>query len=94
MLYSHDLIDTNDNFHFLGIDEKLPPVLLQILEKVEKVALLSKYLNQNIKIDNLFINIESCSTFVKLVANSGLNKTILSRLWKNVAFPCDQGIFL
>ena len=30
LVYSHDVADTNDNFHFLGIGEKLPPVLLQI----------------------------------------------------------------
>ena len=30
LVYSHDVIDTNDNFHFLDIGEKLPPVLLRI----------------------------------------------------------------
>ena len=54
IVYSHDVIDTNDNFNFLGIGKKLPPVLLQI-----EVVLLSKYLNQNIKIKTLFISIES-----------------------------------
>ena len=88
MVYSHYVIDTNDNFHFLGIGEKLPPVLLQI-----EVALLNKYLNQNIKINNLFINIASWSTLVKLLGTSALRKTILSRMRKNVAFPFDQRTF-
>ena len=67
LVNSHDVIDTNDDSHFLSTGEKLPPVLLQI-----DVALLDRYLNQNIKINNLFINIESGSTFVKLVINSAL----------------------
>ena len=54
LVYSHDVVDTNANFNFLGIGEKLPPVLLRI-----QVALLNKYLNQYIKINDLFINIES-----------------------------------
>ena len=88
LIYSHDVIDTNDNFNFLGIGKKLPPVLLQI-----EVALLNKYLNQNIKIKNLFTNIESWSTFVKLVGNSALKKTIVSRMWRNLAFSCEWGTF-
>ena len=40
MVYSHDVIDTSDNFHFFSIGEKGPPILLQI-----EVDLLSKYLN-------------------------------------------------
>ena len=85
LIYSHEVMDTNDNFKFLGIFEKLPPVLLRI-----QVTLLNKYLNQNIKINKLFINIESFSTLLKLVGNSALKKTILSRMWKNLAFPCDR----
>ena len=54
LVYSHDVINNNDRFSFLGIDEKLLPVLLRI-----EVALLNKYLNQNIRIKNMFINIES-----------------------------------
>ena len=89
LVYSYDVIDTNDNFHFLGIGEKLPSVLLRI-----RVALLKKCLNQNIKVNNSFIDIESWSTFVKLVGNSALKKKILSRMWRNAAFSCDRGIFL
>ena len=63
----------------LGIGERLPPVLLQI-----EIGLLNKYLSQNIKIKNLFINIESWSNFIKLVHNSALKKTI---------DPRDRGIF-
>ena len=54
LVYSHDVIDTNDKFSFLVIGEKHPPVLLGI-----EVALLNKYLSENIKIKNMFINIES-----------------------------------
>ena len=79
MVYSHDVIETNGNFNLLGIGERLPPVLLQI-----EIGLLNKYLSQNIKIKNLFINIESWSNFIKLVHNSALKKTI---------DPRDRGIF-
>ena len=79
MVYSHDVIETNGNFNLLGIGERLPPVLLQI-----EIGLLNKYLSQNIKIKNLFINIESWSNFIKLVHNSALKKTI---------DPRDCGIF-
>ena len=44
----------------------------------------------NIKINKLFINIESFRTLLKLVRNSALKKTILLRMWKNLAFPCDR----
>ena len=54
LVYRHDAIDTNENFHFLGIGEKAPPVFLGI-----EIALLNKYLNQNKKIKNLFIDIKS-----------------------------------
>ena len=30
LVYSHDVIGTNNNFYFLGVDEKLPPVLLRM----------------------------------------------------------------
>ena len=79
MVYSHDVIETNGNFNLLGIGERLPPVLLQI-----EIGLLNKYLSQNIKIKNLFINIESWSNFIKLVHNSALKKII---------DPRDRGIF-
>ena len=47
LVYSHGVIDTNENFHFLGIGKKLPPVLLQV-----EVTLLNKYHhNQKIKIN-------------------------------------------
>ena len=88
LVYSHDIIETNDNFNFLGVGEKLPLVLLRIM-----VALLNKYLSQNIKFNNFFINIKSLSTFVKLVDNSALKKTILSRMWRNLEFLRDRGIF-
>ena len=42
--------DTNDNFHFLGIDKKLPPVLLQI-----EVALLNKSISISFKRSRLII---------------------------------------
>ena len=54
IVYSHDVIEINDNFNLLGIGERLTPVFLQIA-----VTLLNKCLSQNIKINNLFINIES-----------------------------------
>ena len=88
LVYSHDVIENNDNFNFLDVGEKLPPVLLRIM-----VALLNKYLSQNIKFNNFFINIKSLSTFVKLVDNSALKKTILSRMWRNLEFPRDRSIF-
>ena len=46
------VVDTNQGFHFLGIGEDVPPVLLQI-----EVALLNKYLSQNMKIKSLFTDI-------------------------------------
>ena len=88
LVYSHDVIDTNGQFNFQVIGEKLPPILLRI-----EVALLNKYLSQDIKIKNLFINIENWSTFVNLVGNFALKKTVLLRMWRNLAFPCDRGTF-
>ena len=88
IVYSHDVIETNDNFNLLEIGERLTPVFLQIA-----VTLLNKCLSQNIKINNLFINIESWSTFVKLVDNSAIKKTILSRMWRNLEFPRNRSIF-
>ena len=58
-VYIHDVIDTNDNFHFLGISEKLPPVLLQI-----EVAFLNKYISISIKTSRLII----CSKILKAEA--------------------------
>ena len=55
--------------------------------------MLNKYFNHNIKINDFFIDIESWSTFVKLLGKSTLKKTILSRMWRNFAFPCDWGFF-
>ena len=63
------VVDTNQGFHFLGIGENVPPVLLQI-----EVALLNKYFSQNMKIKSLFIDIESLSTFIELVENSAIKK--------------------
>ena len=37
LIYSHDVIDANETFHFLGIGEKFPPVSLRI-----EVTLLNK----------------------------------------------------
>ena len=54
IVYSRDVIEINDNFNLLGIGERLTPVFLQIA-----VTLLNNCLSQNIKINNLFINIES-----------------------------------
>ena len=88
IVYSHDVIETNDNFNLLEIGERLTPVFLQIA-----VTLLNKCLSQNIKINNLFINIESWSTFVKLVDNSAIKKAILSRMWRNLEFPRNRSIF-
>ena len=87
LVYSHDVTDINDNFHFLDIAEKLPPALLRIA-----VTLLNKYLNLNITTNNLFINIEIWSIFLKLLYNSALKYTIFSTLWRNVVFQ-DQGLF-
>ena len=50
LVYSHDVNDTNDNFHFLGIGAKLPPVLLQI-----GVAFLNKHTRISIKTSRLII---------------------------------------
>ena len=50
LVYSHNVIDTNDNFHFLGIGEKLPPVFLRI-----EVAFLNKYASISIKTSRLII---------------------------------------
>ena len=88
LVCSHDVIETNNNINFLGIGEKLPLVLLRI-----EVAFLKKYLSQNIKINNLFINTESSNTFIKLVDNSALKKTILLRMWKNLEFSRNRSIF-
>ena len=49
-VYSHYLIDTNDNFRFLGIGEKLPPVFLQI-----EVSFLNKYTSISSKSSRLVI---------------------------------------
>ena len=49
-VYSNSVIETNEEFHFLSIGKNLSPVLLRI-----EVELLSNYLNQKIKINNLFI---------------------------------------
>ena len=58
MVYSHDVIDMNENYYFLDIGEKVPPVLLWI-----EVVLLNKYSNQNLKINTLFIDIKSQKHF-------------------------------
>ena len=49
-VYSHYVIDTNDNFRFLGIGEKFPPVLLQI-----EVSFLNKYTRISSKSSRLVI---------------------------------------
>ena len=81
LICCHDVIDTNQNFYFLGIGKKPPPVFLWI-----EVALLNKYLNRKMEINNLFINSEILSTFFKLVGNSTIKKTIFSRMWRKFAF--------
>ena len=87
LVCSQDVIDTNENFCFLGLSKKLPPVLLQIeVCFVEQVS-------QKVKINNLFINIESWNTFFKLVGNYTFKKTVFSRLWRNIVVPCDRGTF-
>ena len=80
LICCHDVIDTNQNFYFLGIGKKPPPVFLWI-----EVALLNKYLNRKMEINNLFINSEILSTF-KLAGNSTIKKTIFSRMWRKFAF--------
>ena len=50
LVNKHDVIDTNDNFYFLGIGEKLPPVLLRI-----EVAFLNKYTSISIETSRLII---------------------------------------
>ena len=87
LLYSHYVTDTSESFHFLDIDKNVPPILLWI-----EVALLNKY-NQNIRINHLSTDIESWWTFVNLVENSALKKTILTRIWRSIAFLCHRGIF-
>ena len=88
LVYSHDVINTNESLHFLTICEKVSRVLLRI-----EVALLNNESSQNIKINNLFVDIGRWSTFVKLVGNFAVKETILSRIWRNAAFLCDPGIF-
>ena len=58
---------------------------LQFFLRIE-VALLNKSINQNIKINDFFIDIESWSTFFKLLGKSALRKAILSRMWRNLRF--------
>ena len=86
LVYSHNVVDTNKSFHFLGISEKTPPVLFRLLYWIINS-------NQNIKINSLFIYNESWSTFIKLTGTSNMKKTILSKIWRKLAFPCDSGIF-
>ena len=88
LVYIHGVTDTNESFHFVRIGREVSTVLLR-----REIALFKKCFNQNIKINNLFIEIESWSTFVKLVENSVLKKKIISRMWRNVVFPCDSDIF-
>ena len=85
-VYSHNVVDTNESFHFLGISEKTPPVLFRLLCWIVNS-------NHNIKINSLLINNESWSTFIKLAGFSNMKKTILSKTWRKLAFPCDPGIF-
>ena len=59
LLRCHDVIDTNDNFDFLDIGEKFPPVLLQI-----EVAFLNKYISTSTKTSGLII----CSNILKAEA--------------------------
>ena len=49
LVYRHDLINSNESFHFFDIGGKVPPFLLGI-----EVALLNKWFNQNIRINDLF----------------------------------------
>ena len=86
LVYSRNVVDTDESFHFLGICEKTPPILFRLL-----CWLINS--NQNIKINSLFINNESWSTFIKLAGTSNMKKSILSKIWKKLAFPCDSGVF-
>ena len=52
LVYSHGVFYTIESFHFLGTDKKVPPVLLWI-----EIALLNKYFNQNIEINNLYMDL-------------------------------------
>ena len=52
LVHSHDVIDTNDNFHFLGIGEKVPPVLLQI-----EIAFLNNYTTLSMKTSTILAKI-------------------------------------
>ena len=86
LVYSRNVVDTDESFHFLGICEKTPPILFRLL-----CWLINS--NQNIKINSLFINNESWSTFIKLAGTSNMKKSILSKIWKKLAFPCDSSVF-
>ena len=78
LVCSQDVIDTNENFCFLGLSKKLPPVLLQIeVCFVEQVS-------PKIKINNLFINIEILSE----ILSSNLLVTIPSR--KQFSRDCGE----
>ena len=89
-VYSNDVIETNEEFHFLGIGKNLSPVLLRI-----EVDLLNNYLNQKIKINNLFIisKAEALSSNWLLTLTSRKQHS-----WecgeRNIAFLCDRGTFL
>ena len=86
LVYSRNVVDTDESFHFLGICEKTPPILFRLL-----CWLINS--NQNIKINSLFINNESWSTFIKLAGTSNMKKSILSKIWKKLAFTCDSSVF-
>ena len=86
LVYSRNVVDTDESLNFLGICEKTPPILFRLL-----CWLINS--NQNIKINSLFINNESWSTFIKLAGTSNMKKSILSKIWRKLAFPCDSGVF-
>ena len=86
LVYSRNVVDTDESFHFLGISEKTPPILFRLLRWLINS-------NQNIQINSLFISNESWSTFIKLAGTANMKKSILSKIWRKLVFPCDPGVF-
>ena len=82
LVYSHDVIDSNQSFqsssHFV----------------VNKGCFVEQVIEKKIKINNLFIDIKIWSTSIKLLGNSTLKKTTLSKIWWNIVFLCSWDVFL
>ena len=74
LVYSHDVIDSNQSFqsssHFV----------------VNKGCFVEQVIEKKIKINNLFIDIKIWSTSIKLLGNSTLKKTTLSKFGEILCF--------